>query len=505
MKVLISVLLTLVLAGSAGASTGVKPAAEPQTAGPATTLNIAAHYLDSIFVNALATLELIASTPEARSGDWPGIKAYLRQAAAVLPGAYFFVLPDGNYYSVAMDYTNLNLADRPYFNSLFAGHPVMGFPIYSRSSGKKSALVAAPIVVDRKVTGAIGASVFLHDLHEELNRVLALPPGYTWFVLDAEGNTMLDRDSDFIFMNAFTQGSESMREAVAEALGRESGAMQYDLGGLRQGHYRKLPILNWWMVLAKIEGAAIQPPQPDLSLARFVPALQNRLDEIDGSLANLIAKHRPDVGKESEIRELLSVVIKENLQVVEAAFVDRQGFLRQIEPDEYKNFENTDIGTQAHVVAMRQTPRPVFSGGFDSVEGFPAVDLAHPLYDGEGGFVGSLSALIRPALLIDPLLKNSTVSPDDELWIMQPDGLIIYDRDPEEIGRMLFSDPLYAGYESLLDLGKKIAAEPAGQGSYIFPASGSQEKVIKNALWQTVRLHGREWRVVLAHRPYNNQ
>lgn len=110
--------------------------------------------------------------------------------------------------------------------------------------------------------------------------------------------------------------------------------------------------------------------------------------------------------------------------------------------------------------------------------------------------------MIRPELLIAPLLKQSSVPADYELWIMQPDGLIIYDRDQDEIGRRLFSDPLYADHRNLLELGKTIAASPTGEGSYIFLAPGHQEKVIKKATWQTVALHGRQWRVVLAHRPY---
>ena len=67
---------------------------------------------------------------------------------------------------------------------------------------------------------------------------------------------------------------------------------------------------------------------------------------------------------------------------------------------------------------------------------------------------------------------------------------------------MLFSDPVYAGYENLLELGKKIAATPSGEGSYIFLAPELKNKVIKNAVWRTVKLHNREWRVVLAYRPY---
>lgn len=471
--------------------------------GPETTLNAAAHRLDGFFTHTQAALELIATTPEARRGDWPGIKAYLRRLATDLPGVYFFVLPDGNYYSVDLDYTRLNLANRPYFASLFAGQPVRGFPIYSRSSGKKSALMAVPITVDGKVTGALGASIFLDELHARLNRELALPPGYTWFVLDAEGNTMLDRDIDFIFMNALKQGGDSLRAAVAEALRHDSGRIQYEIEGIRHGHYRRLASLDWWMVLVQREGGAFTaPPRLALSLDRFIPDLQGALDGIDASLARLTAARRVGVDNDAEVRALLGALLAENPAVIEAALVDRRGVLRQIEPGDYRNFENTDISDQAHVVAMRQNPAPVFSAGFRAVEGFLAVDLARPLHQ-DGEFVASVSALIRPELLVAPLVRRSVIPADHELWIMQPeDGMIIYDQDQDEIGRLLFGDPAYAGYHALLGLGHRIARHDSGEGSYIFVAPAGGEKVIKKAVWQTVRLHGREWRVVLAYRPY---
>jgi hypothetical protein len=500
MKAIEFLLLTCMLVGSAWAA---KPAESPPNVGAETTLNAAVHYVDSIFVHTLASLELIASAPEAKNKDWNGIKPYLKQLDAGLSGNYFLILPDGNYYSVALDYTNLNLADRAYFKTLMAGNQVKGFPIYGRSSGKKSALMAVPIVLDNKVIGALGASVFLDELHARLNQDLALPPGYIWYVLDSGGNTMLHKDGDFIFMNALTQGGQSLREALSEALKHESGAMQYVLGGDRHAHYRKFPSMDWWMVLAKTGEEALQvPPHLTLSLDRFVQDLQNRLDRIDGSLSQLIEKSSSTIEKEGGIRKLLASFINENPDVVDASFVDGKGFLRQIEPSEYKNLENADVSKRDHVIAMLKTRTPVFSSGFPAFEGFLAVDLARPLYDGRKNFVGSISAFIRPELLIDPLLKKSVIPAGFELWIMQPDGMIIYDQDKEEIGRMLFNDPMYADYANLLDLGKQIASKPTGEGSYIFFAAGSKEKVIKNTAWRTVRLHGREWRVVLAYKPY---
>jgi hypothetical protein len=504
MKIKMKAIKALLLIFSLGSSVwAAEPKDSPWTAGSEATLNAATHYVDSIFVNTLASLELIASTPEAKSGDWNGIKRYLKQVEAGLPGVYFFFLPDGNYYSVARDFTNLNLRDRAYFKSLFAGNQVKGFPIYSRSSGKKSALMATPIVVDHKVIGALGASVYLDDLHVRLNREFALPPGYSWYVLNSDGLTMLDMDGDYIFMNALTQGSKSLKEAVTEALKSESGAMEYELGGIRHAQYRKLPSMGWWMVMTKIEGEEVKaPPKLTLSLDRFVQELQSRLNQIDASLAESIKKSRANIQKEGEIRKLLRSIYNENPDVLDASFVDDKGILRQIEPSEYKNLEKADISKREHVIAMLKTHKPVFSGGFSAFEGFLAVDLARPVFDANNNFVGSISAFMRPELLIEPLLKKSVVPADYELWIMQPDGKIMFDQDREEIGRMLFSDPMYANYVSLLNLGKKIASDPSGKGSYIYLAPGSKEKVIKNVVWQTVRLHDREWRVVLAYRPY---
>ena len=501
MKAIKSLLLfILVLMSPAWAE---KPADVTPDIGPETALNTAVHYVDSLFSSTLGSLDLVADTPEARSGDWNGIKRYLERLDARQPGVYFYVLPDGNYYSVANDFTNLNLSDRGYFKSLMAGERVSGVPIYSRSSGKKSALMAVPILVDGKVTGALAASIFLDEMHARLNREFALPPGHIWYVLDGAGTTMLHRDAEFIFLNALSQGSPSLLDALSRALECERGEMEYVLGSGRHVHYRKLPGMNWWMFLAKVgEEAEVIPPQSTLSLDRFVADLQSSLERIDASLAQLLEDRKDVIGEQGEIRKLLATYIADRPDVVDASFVDAQGVLRQIEPSEYRNLENADVSKREHVIATLGTRKPVFSSGFRAFEGFLAVELTRPLHDANGSFLGFVGAFMRPELLIDPLLKNSVIPDDHELWIMQTDGLIIFDQDRDEIGRMLFSDPLYAAYGNLLELGKKMAASPTGTGSYVFLAPGSQQPVIKHVAWQAISLHGREWRVVLAWRPY---
>lgn len=222
--------------------------------GPETFLNAASHYVSNIFLNTLASLEVISSTPEAGQGNWQGLEKYLSQLKSRLPGTYFYVLPDGNYYSVEKDLTGLNLSNRDYFESLLTGDPVRGFFLLGRSSGKKSYMMAAPILLDGKVTGALGASIHVNDLQAELNLAFGLPEHYTWFILDSQGNTVLDSDPEFISMNALTQGTTSMQQAVKTALKNENGQVRYEHDGImRHAWYQKVSEMDLWMFLAEIQ------------------------------------------------------------------------------------------------------------------------------------------------------------------------------------------------------------------------------------------------------------
>jgi hypothetical protein len=470
------------------------------------TLNVAAHSLDGLMLNTLGALELIAATPEAKQGDWNGIKPYLQKQQKLLAGAYFFALPDGNYYTVQQDLTNLNLSSREYFPSLMAGKQVWGFPIHSRSTDKKSALLACPVRSGDKVTGALGASVFLDELQRKINDELRLPDNCTWFVVDSSGLTMLDREPEYIFMNALTEGSASLKGTLEQAFKAEQGRIDYELGGLaRKGFFRRLPHLDWWMVMVRKEGQT-PPPNPKLefSLKQFTPELQKTLNRIDNAIASAVLKAKDTPQAEKDIRSLMSSIYRQEEALIDIFFIDGKGIMRYAEPKEYRNYEGSDFSGQAHVADMIKKPRPLLSSGFTAVEGFDAVTFCHPLYGKNGEFIGYLSALVRPDLVVRKLLKSTGLPPEYDLWIMQTDGRVVYDQDAGEIGRMLFSDPLYAPYVTLLKLGRNIAATSSGTGDYIFEQTMGKENVIKKASWDTVKLHGTEWRVVLTYLPYKN-
>lgn len=497
-------LASLLLSGNASAQ-GVPTRSatlEVTSPGPAAVVNAAAHYVDEIFSRTMSSLELIAATAEAQAADWAGVKPYLQRLAPHLPALHFMVLPDGSYYTLEEGRSDKNLRDRPYFASLFSGTPVRGFPVHGRTTGSKVAVMAVPVVVNGKVVAAVGASALLDELRTRISRDLALPPGHTWFVIDRNGNTLLDRDREFILMNVFEQGSPSMRQAVRAALQADAGRSHYTADGERDAYFRKLPDMGWWMFLAQTGPAGVDvPPRHAAALRSFADGLQVELERIDTALADLI-ETLPPPRPETDLRPVLARLLTAHPELIDAAFIDARGVLRQIAPARHAGIEGTDLSGTSDTQEMLAAPAPRLAAAFTSVDDGTAVSVMRPLYNAAGRFVGTVSARFRPSSLAEHVAATHAPGDDQEAWIMQTDGRILYDRDAAEIGRLLFDDPVYAAYDGLLALGRDIAAQADGTGGYVFAAAGGRTEVVKHAAWATVGLHGREWRVVLAYRAY---
>ena len=113
-----------------------------------------------------------------------------------------------------------------------------------------------------------------------------------------------------------------------------------------------------------------------------------------------------------------------------------------VEPEAYQEYEGLNISDQDHVIRLQETQAPVLSLAFRAVEGFDAAALQWPIFAPDGELSGSVSMLIRPGSLLATLIAPQVQGFPIDVWVMQPDGLVLYDPDVEEIGRNLFTDPL---------------------------------------------------------------
>ena len=203
--------------------------------------------------------------------------------------------------------------------------------------------------------------------------------------------------------------------------------------------------------------------------------------------------------KEPEIRKLLTKLYADKPYVIDAAFINAKGIMTIIEPDKYKMYEGTDISNQEAIILIKRNKKPFMSNVFDSVEGIKAIDIEYPVFSADGKFLGSLSLLVEQ----DKFIRNIISPIEKELgikcWVMQKDGIIIYETDPTQIGLNLFSDPLYRDYHELVALGKRMVKEKDGTGYYTFLIHGTDKVIKKQAAWKTIRFFDNDW-IIVAYR-----
>lgn len=230
------------------------------------------------------------------------------------------------------------------------------------------------------------------------------------------------------------------------------------------------------------------------SIVKVVGDSLRRVDQATATAAAIIGNTGLD---SAETRLTLMEICSAEAAAIDCSTININGVLVAVEPSEYSSAEGADISGQEQWERLRDSQQPVLSLLFKAVEGMWALDFEHPINDQSGLWQGSVSTLIDHVRLVNDALAS--LPPDDryQIMIMQVDGTILYDSDPEQIGRNTFSDPIYADFSSLLALAQQVVDKPVGTGSYQFNDIDSGEIITKDAIWRTVELHGTQWRVVL--------
>jgi hypothetical protein len=250
------------------------------------------------------------------------------------------------------------------------------------------------------------------------------------------------------------------------------------------------------------QGPAPETPKapPDPEAKAIAADLLATLSKIDKTLSGKIKSFAGSAEDEDALRGLLAAGLKSDPAVINAAFIDLEGILRYLEPEQFREYEGREVAVKDQMISRMESPGPVLSSPFKAAEGFTAFSLARPVYGAGGLIIGEVSLALHPVNLANAILKNNQVPDDYELCVMQKDGTIVLDQDQAEIGLNLFSDPLYDEYESLRQLGKRMIKEQTGEGEYSFYAAGTNVVSKKLASWSTISLHGTDWIVVLIRR-----
>jgi len=221
-------------------------------------LSAFASYTDLRIRSVQQSLEILASTTEGQSGKWEKMKGLLGGYQKSDGGLIvWFVRPDGTYYTVDKGLMDVRLSDRSYFPDLMAGKQITGALVVSKSTGQRSAVIAIPIMEGGKVAGAIGASLFLDQLAEQIGSILDLRADAAFFSLAPNGLTTLHRKTDRHFLDPRELGSESLKKAANEMLAGTSGEVTYEFDNTtKKALYRTSPLTGWKFVITFSEHGA---------------------------------------------------------------------------------------------------------------------------------------------------------------------------------------------------------------------------------------------------------
>ncbi len=183
---------------------------------------------------------------------------------------------------------------------------------------------------------------------------------------------------------------------------------------------------------------------------------------------------------------------------VDIVTVDSDGRIVAAEPSKYQSSEGEDIGGQAQVVRLHETLMPVMSDVFTMVEGFEATDMQVPVFDQGGKFVGSISVTINLQEMLKDIVGEELAGTSFQFTCLQTDGAELYDTDESQIGRNLFTDPIYQNYTETLTFMHQVVLVSQGHGTYQYYRSvASGELVNKEVYWSSFGLHGAEWRLLV--------
>ena len=233
-------------------------------------------------------------------------------------------------------------------------------------------------------------------------------------------------------------------------------------------------------------------------LTRLQSEIQTALNKLDNDL-----RHSAKVlaGRDLQgdfARGILKGLYRANPYIIDCETVSDAGIMVAVEPPAHRSSEGADISRQAHMVRLFKTHKPVLSGSFLSVEGPRSVVIHHPVFSTDREFSGSVSALFAPEYLLSSMIGPIAANIPVSIFLMQTDGLFIYDVDTKQIGLNIFTDPLYQPFPELIKLCRRMAGAREGSGVYHFYRKVGEAPITKVVEWRTVELHGTPWRLAVA-------
>jgi polar amino acid transport system substrate-binding protein len=270
----------------------------------------------------------------------------------------------------------------------------------------------------------------------------------------------------------------------------------------------RLPVLPLIILATLILGAGcleeqgVVPATPPTGHAAMLLLLDDAAGKIQDALNGLDqatagaagALETPGISGPVADTELGRIVASQPV-VQDVITYNQDAVVLAAEPEAAKVLIGRVLDVQPTLQAVSE--KPLMSALFPLERGRDGVAIVHPVFSAEGTFVGVVSTAFSPYELVAPIVLNVSQGTPYSFMVVQTGGRVLYDPDPEEVGRETFDETMYAEFPEIIAFARQYAGNRTGYGTYSFHSTGFGEIVRKEAFWTTVGLHGTEWRVMV--------
>ncbi len=230
--------------------------------------------------------------------------------------------------------------------------------------------------------------------------------------------------------------------------------------------------------------------------------LKNVSDQITSGLMTLEDNNQKSAAvlsdrnlSEGNISEALNAKLTAAPFAHSSLIIDPQGTVLGAAPAVYQNLIGINLNDSATGHA-NSVQKPVLSDIFLMKEGFYGVSLSYPIFSSSNEYKGYTDITFRPEEFlrqyIIPLIEQNNY----DLFILEPEGMTVYETNEEEIGRNALTDPMYSD-PALHEAAIAITGNRSGVITYPFWNRNWDRTIQREAVWDTLAFDGQEWRIAV--------
>ncbi|MCA1916526.1 cache domain-containing protein [Methanospirillum hungatei] len=231
------------------------------------------------------------------------------------------------------------------------------------------------------------------------------------------------------------------------------------------------------------------------------------LDRITGEISDELAVIKEQNRISAESLRTISIsgddatsVLERKLETVpyghSSLIISPDNIITAAAPTRYSGLIGTDLSYQPETRFANEKQEPVISNIFYLEEGFYGISISYPIFSEDDEYLGYTDITIRPEEFFRPVIGPFTEQTGYEVFILQTDGMTVYETDEVEIGRNVLTDPIYDTPE-MRNVSHAVLEHEDGTVIYTFWDKNWKRQVPRQAIWNTLSLDNQEWRVAV--------